>query len=135
MLLPVSGSATPAAHRFSNLLDQFFAPDASARPALPLGMWQDENAVYVEADTPGLTDQDFDVSVHGRVLTIRGERKSAGHDGRFDTRSYGRFEQRVGLPAPVDADRVEAKLANGVLALTLPKSEAAKPRKISVRAA
>ena len=49
------------------------------------------------------------------------------------TRSYGRFEQRVTLPTPVDADKVEAKLANGVLSITLPKSEEAKPRKIALK--
>jgi HSP20 family protein len=58
---------------------------------------------------------------------------TSNKEGGYDTRSYGRFEQRVTLPAPVDADKVEGKLANGVLSLTLRKSEAAKPRKIALK--
>jgi HSP20 family protein len=96
-------------------------------------MWEDEQKVYVEVDAPGVTDRDIDVSVHDGEVIIRGERKSEEKKGGYDTRTYGRFEQRVTLPAPVDADQVEARLANGVLSVTFPKSESAKPRKIAVK--
>lgn len=128
-------------NRLSTLFDRFFHNDpffgslmnAPAWPALPLSMWEDEQSVHVEIDTPGVTDKDIDVSVHDGTLVVRGERKSEGKDGGYDTRSYGRFEQRVTLPAPVDASKVEAKLTNGVLSVTFPKSEEAKPRRIAVK--
>jgi HSP20 family protein len=125
-------------NRLSSLFDQFFnddlfAPAPQGWAALPLSMWEDEQNVYAEADLPGVTDKDIEVSVHGGDLIIRGERKCVRKEGGYDTRTYGRFEQRVSLPAPVDPDKVEAKLANGVLSLTFPKSEEAKPRKIALK--
>jgi HSP20 family protein len=132
-----SSDARPSnrlAPAFDRLFDEFFTP--ATHPAwqgLPLATWEDENHLYLEIDAPGVTGEDIDISVHGSDLVIRGERKCERKEGCYDTRSYGRFEQRISLPMPVDMDRIEAKLTNGVLALTLPKSEAAKPRKISVK--
>jgi HSP20 family protein len=77
--------------------------------------------------------KDIDVSVLGGDLIIKGERTCERKEDGYDTRSYGRFEQRVTLPTPVDADKVEAMLANDVLCITLPKCEEAKPRKIAVK--
>lgn len=127
-----------SANRLNALFEQFFgdgfpSPAVPTRTTLPIAAWDDADAVHVEADLPGVAQADLDVSVHGRVLTIKGERKVTRPDAGFDTRGCGAFEQRLGLPAPVDADRVEATLANGVLKLTLPKSETAKPRKVEVR--
>ena len=121
-------------NRLNGLFEQFFNDNfaPAARVTLPMAAWEDADAVHVEADLPGVADADLDISVHGRVLTIKGERKLGAHGG-FDSRHGGAFEQRLGLPAPVDSDRVEARLAHGVLKLTLPKSEAAKPRKIEIR--
>jgi len=139
-----SGFST-ARHPVNRLIDQFFGdqfpsdpffapPTATGWRGMPLSAWQDENNVYVEVDAPGLTENDLDISVHEGMLTIRGERKCVRQGEGYDSRAYGRFEQRVGLPTPVDADRVEARLAHGVLSLTFPKSEAAKPRKIAIQA-
>ena len=140
-----NGSLVPATsggpvNRLATLFDRFFHDDlfaplasAPAWSALPLSLWEDEHNVYVEMDAPGVTDKDIEVSVHQGELIIRGERKCERKEGAYDTRSYGRFEQRVNLPAPVDAERVEARLSNGVLAVTFPKTEAAKPRKIAVK--
>ena len=139
-----NGSMIPAttggpANRLSSLFDIFFndefftLPTAPEWSALPLALWEDEHNVYVNVDAPGVTDKDIEVSVHGGELVVKGERKCERKEGGYDTRSYGRFEQRVTLPTPVDADKVEAKLANGVLSITLPKSEEAKPRKIALK--
>jgi HSP20 family protein len=132
-------AGTPA-NRLSAIFDRFFHEDPffgslMTPPAwsAPLSMWEDEHSVYVEVDAPGVTEKDIDVSVQDGSLIIRGERKSEEKKGGYDTRTYGQFEQRLTLPTPVDADKVEAKLANGVLSLTCPKSEAAKPRKIAVK--
>jgi HSP20 family protein len=99
-------------------------------------VWQDENAVFAELDLPGVNPADLDVTVtDGNVLTIAGERK-AGEVGKEAwvrrERGHGKFARTVELPFPVDASKVEAKYDAGVLRVTLPKSEAAKPRKIAV---
>jgi HSP20 family protein len=85
-------------------------------------------------DTPGVAERDIELTVHNGELIIQGERKSAGREGGYDGRSYGKFEQRITLPKAVDPEAITAKLTAGVLTLSVPKSEAAKPRKIQVRA-
>jgi HSP20 family molecular chaperone IbpA len=121
-LAPYRG--TPV-NRIATLFDRVFGDDlfapltaAPAWTALPLSVWEDEDHVHVEADLPGVTDKDIEVSVHQGELVIRGERKCERQEARYDTRYYGRFEQRVSLPSPVDADKAEARLANGVLRLS-----------------
>lgn len=119
---------------FDRLFDDVFAPLSSASWAgLPLSTWEDEDYVHVEMDAPGLTDKDIDISLDSGDLVIRGERKCERKTSGYDTRSYGRFEQRITLPAAVDADKAEAKLANGVLAVSFRKSDEAKPRKIAIK--
>jgi HSP20 family protein len=125
--------------RLSTLFDRFFNDDiftplpAAQVAAIPLSMWEDEDHFYVEVDVPGMTENDIDVSVHNGALRICGERKSEHKGNGYDTRSYGRFEQQISLPTWAKADKVEAKLNNGVLALTFPKGEEAKPRKIALK--
>jgi HSP20 family protein len=134
-------TALAPVNRLAGLFDRFFRDDpffaplaAPAWSALPVGMWEDEHAITVEVDAPGVKAEDVEVSVHDGELIVRGERKCERTGGGCDARSYGRFEQRLTLPAAVEADKVEAKLSNGVLTITLPKSEEAKPRRIAVRA-
>jgi len=136
-LAPYRG--TPV-NRISSLFDRVFGEDlfapltaAPSWSALPISMWEDEHKVYVEADLPGVTEKDVDVAVHQGELVIKGERKCERNEGGHDTRCYGRFEQRLSLPSAVDADKAEAKLANGVLSLCFPKSEEAKPRRITLK--
>lgn len=68
-----------------------------------------------------------------KVEIIRGERKVEKKENGWDTRSYGRFEERVRLPALVDPARVEAKLVGGVLSIDLPKAPEARPHKIAIK--
>jgi HSP20 family protein len=142
---PRNGSLVPTfagpVNRLSSLFDRFFQDDfftpwtsAPAWTSLPLSLWEDEHNIYVEMDMPGVTENDIDLCVHENVLIIRGERKCERSEVGIDTRNYGRFEQRVRLPAAVDVNEVAAKLANGVLRVTLPKPPEAKPRKISIKA-
>lgn len=102
-----------------------------------LSVWEDEHAVYAEADLPGVDPAKLEVTVtEGNQLTVQGERTPPEVPGAVwlrQERPFGKFTRAVGLPALVDADRVEAKYADGVLRLTLPKHEAAKPRKIVVK--
>jgi HSP20 family protein len=115
---------------------QFAGQTGGAVP--PVNVWEDENALFVEADLPGLDPATLDVSVtEGNQLTIQGERKAPELKGSAwvrQERPFGRFTRVIGLPSLVNADKVEANYEAGVLRLTLPRSEAAKPRKIEVKA-
>ena len=129
----------------SRLFDSIFEDGYSAGGARPyaavwpaINTWEDGDAAYVEAELPGLTMEDVEVSVLGREVTIGGERRIGDADGAAwlrRERSSGRFTRTLTLPWDVDADKVEAKLADGVLTIRLPKSEAARPRKIRVQSA
>jgi len=123
-------------NRLFGRLASFAAPAGGTTPLV--NVWEDENALFAEADLPGLDPATLDVFVtEGNQLTIQGERKAPEFKGSAwvrQERPFGRFTRVIGLPALVDADRVEATYEAGVLRLTLPKSEAAKPRKIEVKA-
>ncbi len=101
-----------------------------------LNVWEDEHAVYAEADLPGIDPAQLEVTVTGgNQLTVQGERTAPKFEGASwlrQERPFGKFVRAVTLPTLVDADKVEAKYEAGVLRLTLPKHEAAKPRKITV---
>lgn len=111
-------------------------PQVAAYP--PLNLWEDEDNFYIEAELPGLKNEDIDVSVtEGDQLTISGSRTPIAPNGGSWLRQecgYGRFSRTITLPAEVDANAVEAKYEAGVLTLTLPKMEQAKPKKIVVQA-
>jgi HSP20 family protein len=109
---------------------------APAGPAM--NVWADEQAVFVEVDLPGTNVDKLDVSVtEGNKLTIQGERpvlETPNAVWHRQERGAGNFTRTLTLPTMVDANKVEAKYENGVLRLTLPRSEAAKPRKIEIKA-
>jgi HSP20 family protein len=131
---------TAPINRLEGLFDRFF-DDAvfgfgtrAVEAALPISLWHDEDHVYVEADLPGMTEEDVEVTVHKGVLYIRGERKAEeGRQYLYDGRTWGRFERTITLPDEVDADAVQAELSQGVLRLTLSKSPETKPRKIALK--
>lgn len=103
-------------------------------PALDVS--ETESAYEVQMDSPGMDSKDFDVQVHGNVVTLSGHRHEVHEDKsktfhRVERRS-GSFSRTLTLPCDVNAEDVEAKYSNGVLSVTLPKSEKSKPKKISV---
>jgi len=122
--------------RMLGRLNPFAAPAAGSVPLLNL--WEDDHAVYVETDLPDVDPAKLDVTVtEGNQLSIQGEWKAREVKGAVwvrQERPVGQFARSVGLPSLVDADKVEASYEDGVLRLTLPKHEAAKPRKIEVKA-
>jgi HSP20 family protein len=104
----------------------------------PLNVWEEGDRIMVEAEVPGLSMNDIDVQVVGNELTIKGERKPfEGQNVTFhrQERGTGSFVRTLALPVEVNADKVEAVLRDGVLTITLPKSEQAKARKINVKSA
>jgi len=83
--------------------------------------------IRVTAELPGLDEKDVDIQVEEGVLTICGEKKAEVKDEErgYSERSYGRFERRIGLPHGIDRDKASATFRNGVLTVTLPRTEAA----------
>lgn len=94
-------------------------------PNLELGAT--DNEIRITAELPGLEEKDVDITVEEGVLTLRGEKKSQveDQDRGYSERSYGRFERRIALPRGIEQDKASATFKNGVLTVTLPKSEAA----------
>jgi len=85
---------------------------------------------------PGLKPEDVDVTLEGDTLTLRGEFKAPmdNVDYIFQERPYGKFSRTLTINVPVDHEKVEAAFENGVLTVTLPKAEAARPKTIKVEA-
>ena len=109
-------------------------------PSYPaLNIWSSEEGLVVNAEVPGIDVEDIEISVVGETLTLSGARKSEdleeGARYHRQERGYGKFNRSVELPFPVDIDKVEATFKNGVLQISLPRSEADKPKKIVVKSA
>jgi HSP20 family protein len=102
-----------------------------------LDMSEDKDNVYVRAELPGMKKEDIDLSLHDGCLSISGERKTEEEHKDAEVyraeRFFGRFQRTVTLPTPVAADKVKAQYKDGVLTVTLPKAEEAKPKRIDVR--
>lgn len=96
----------------------------------------DENAI-IQAELPGVKAEEVEISVIGETLNIRGERQGENMDGEVtyhrQERSCGKFDRSIQLPFPVNPEKVEAKMTNGILSVTLPRAEEDKPRRIQVR--
>ena len=105
-------------------------------PAVDL--FEDKDSITVKAEMPGMKKEDIDISVEGNTLSISGERreeKQSGQGASFRSERYfGKFYRAIDLPTAIDANRVTAKYKDGILTLTLPKTEDAKRRQIEVQA-
>lgn len=99
----------------------------------------EDNRVTIEAELPGMTEKDVEVSLSADSITIRGEKKKETEEEEKNyyrvERSYGSFERTVPLPVDIEPDKVEAKFKNGVLSITLPKTKEAlaQTRKIPIK--
>jgi len=103
----------------------------------PINVREEDNALQIEAELPGMNLDDLEIFVTGNnQLTIKGERKvvlpNKGTQHRQE-RPFGKFVRSLTLPFPVDDSKVEARLEHGILKIHLPKHEAARPRKITVK--
>ena len=141
---PFLGSREP----FASFFDRFFGDfwndsdyvgdfEAGKRTWLPaVDIVETEDAFVATADLPGLKKDDIDVSLEDSVLTVSGERRFEKDDEHANyrrvERAYGTFRRSFTLPRGVDATKVEAKFEDGVLTLTMPKTDVAKSRKITV---
>lgn len=122
---------------FDRLFEGLPARLSLGEPNPPLNVWEESDAFFVEAEVPGLTREQLNIEVtHRDRVTLSAERAAAEGECRWHRRErgFGAFQRTIKLPAPVDADKVEARLEDGVLTLTLPKAEEARPRRIAVKA-
>ncbi len=123
---------------FDRLLGRSETQVSAWSPVVDVRETQDQ--LMLQAELPGMTADDVDVSVENGVLTISGEKRQEIREGEENSnyhlveRRYGRFERRFTLPRSVDAEKVAADYENGILTITLPKVEKAKPRRIQIKA-
>jgi HSP20 family protein len=104
----------------------------------PTDVSEDENSLRITMELPGVEPDDVRLSLENNVLTIRGEKKQQAEENnerihRFE-RTFGMFERTFVLPNTVDPEKIEARYENGVLFVSIPKAERAKPREIRVNA-
>ena len=114
-----------------------FLPALGARHYPLVNLAEDTDCVYVEAMAPGLNPDALEISVHQGQLRIAGEKPGITPEVEAasyhrNERSAGKFVRTLSLPAEVDAEKVSAQYKNGLLLITLPKAEAAKPKQITV---
>ena len=98
---------------------------------------ENDHHYAVTVELPGVKKEDVHVELDQGLLTIRGEKKSEREEKkehcRFTERSYGSFSRSFRLPSDADADRLDASFKDGVLSLTIPRTEQAKPRAIAIK--
>ena len=140
---------TPMRHLASSqdemnrMFDQFFRGGTGEEAgwgvrtwAPPVDIYETDDALILTVDLPGVPKDAVSIEIHQNTLTLRGERTPAAgvQDERYyrTERVYGPFQRSFVLPTLVDQEHVQATYHDGVLELRLPKSEAAKPRRIAI---
>ena len=120
---------------FSRMLTE---PQTNRPWAPSVDIYETENELVLKADLPDVDPKEIDVRVENQTLTLAGERKfeAEAHNKGYHRieRSYGNFVRSFAVPNSFDTDKVNAAYKNGVLTVTLPKKEAAKPRQIKIEA-
>ncbi len=124
-----------------NLFDSFFRgldrPFSGYKAWPAIDVAEEEDAILVRAEVPGCKADDIDISVHGNVLTISGQKKLSEEKkekGYYHMESsYGSFRREINLPTDVNQSKVDATYENGVLSITLPKAEKAKAIKVKIK--
>ncbi len=124
-------------HEFDRMcrrLNDAYEADNDLVGAYPVDIREDADRVYVEAEMPGFVKEDVEITLEQGVLTIRGQRKTKKTEGEkhLTERRFTRVSRSFTLPSTVDESRVDAKLVEGVLHLTIEKKPEVKPRKIEI---
>ena len=124
---------------FEDAFGRLLAEPAASRPWSPaVDIYESENELVVKADVPDVDLKDIDVRVENQTLTVSGERKfekkDSGKGYHRIERSYGVFSRSFSVPSGYDLEHIAASYKSGVLTVSLPKKEAAKPRQIKIEA-
>ena len=117
-------------------LDWEYRDSAAASWVPPVDVFEEADSIRITAEIAGVKPEDVEISLEGNLLTVRGTKQQEAEENtervhRYE-RTYGAFERAFTLPASVDSKDIKASYDNGVLTITLPKSEKAKPRQIQV---
>lgn len=134
---PFPGFAVPEFKFVEDTLNRFLQEPASARPWVPaVDVLETPHELVLKADVPEVDMKDINLQIENGTLTLTGQRKFEGESKERGyhriERSYGSFARSFTLPETVNAEAVKAEYKNGVLTVTLPKKELAKPRSIQV---
>jgi HSP20 family protein len=121
--------------RLNRAASGMLAQSTSEFPAV--NVWADSDKTIITSELPGINAEEVDISVNGKSITLRGSRKQddacEGECYHRQERWYGQFTRTIDLPYLIDTEKVEARFNKGVLHLTVPRAEADKPRKITVK--
>lgn len=130
---PGEGTSLPAK---ADVDDQFYLPSLGWS-MLGGDVFEDEGRVVVRLEVPGMDKAELAIEVQGEALVVEGEKRfeRESTEGRYRVLqcAYGSFRRVVPLPAPVLADKAKAQYRNGVLKVELPKAQAGKPRKVTIK--
>ena len=126
---PWSGLENEIDRLFENALTDF---SATSPNRFPVDLYEDKDHTYVRAELPGVNREDINVEMVDGYLTINATRKTPAHETTGEAGESYSFTRSVSVSDEVQADKVAAAYENGVLTVTLPKREEAKPKKITV---
>ncbi|KAB1440908.1 Hsp20/alpha crystallin family protein [Pseudodesulfovibrio senegalensis] len=121
--------------RFDKLFEEFLSPGVAGRKSMaypPLNLSQDDDTIYVRAEIPGVDMSGIELTLTDKTLVLKGERKA--EEGKYyrQERPAGVFHRVINLNIPVQRDKVNATMKDGLLTVALPKAEEVKPRTISI---
>lgn len=130
-------------HQFNRVWDDFFYPSFRHNNEEPDGCWnpvvdvyENESHIIIKAELPGVDKGNLSLDVKGRVLSLRGERRSDTDEEKDSAhrreRFFGSFERSFTLPAEVDPENISADYKDGVLTIEVPKPEKAQPKQITI---
>jgi HSP20 family protein len=125
---PWNGLESEINRLFESAISDFASPAFEHR--FPVDLYEDKNNTYVRAELPGLVRDDINVEMVDGYLSINGTRKVTDDDGKV-SETYS-LNRSIAIPETVQADKVSATYENGILTVTLPKREEAKPKKVTV---
>ena len=100
--------------------------------SLSINIYEQEDAYVLSALVPGLNAEDLNIQVLDDILRIEGEYKAQENSYLVRELPVGSFSRTLRLPSPIEADKVEARIDDGILTLTLPKAESARPKRINI---
>ena len=136
-LLPQSFFRVPKSlwNFFDDLQEKMMSPWGGEIGNTGISVSEDDEHVYVEANLPGMTEDDLDISLHQNILRIKGEKKEEVEEQnkRYYRRAQNNFFYQVDLPAQVEEDTEEGSLENGILRLSFKKTKQAQMKKINIK--
>lgn len=120
-----------------NGLDWQYRDSVGASWVPPVDIFEEPDAIRIMAEIPGVKPEDVKITHEGNVLTIHGQKQQSAEERtervhRYE-RTYGTFERAFSLPTTVDPEKIAASYADGILTVTIPKAERARPREIPVK--